>query len=97
MNDIHPLQAEFTEAHDQLAAIHDEIRQFRIHLASDKFCGYEADGGRKDWIATADVHRWLDRIANAALPATARGLLADAEYETMQSFHKTPCFVASPL
>jgi hypothetical protein len=80
MKDIHRLRAEFTEAHDQLAAIHDEIRQFRIHLASDKFCGYEADGGRKDWIAAADVSRWPDRIANAPLRGEANGLLAGAEY-----------------
>jgi hypothetical protein len=69
MNHIHRLQAEFTQARDQLAAVHDEIREFRIHLAGPKFCGHEPDGGRRDWIATADVHRWLDRIANAALRA----------------------------
>jgi hypothetical protein len=66
MNYIHRLQAGFTQAHDRIAAIDTEIRAFRLHLAGDKFCGYEPDGSRRDWIATADVHRWLDRIASAA-------------------------------
>jgi hypothetical protein len=68
MNHIHRLQAGFTQARDQIAAIESEILAFRVHLGGDKFCGYEPDGSRKDWIATADVYRWLDRIASAALP-----------------------------
>jgi hypothetical protein len=76
MNYIHRLQAGFNQARDQIAAIDAEIQAFRLHLTGDKFCGYEADGERKDWIATADVHRWLDRIASAALPGEADGALA---------------------
>ena len=37
--------------------------QFRSHLHSDKFKGTD-NGERKDWIAVADVLRWLDTLNN---------------------------------
>ncbi len=46
MNHIHRLQAGFTQARDQIAAIESEILAFRVYLGGDKFCGYEPDGSR---------------------------------------------------
>ena len=39
----------------------ERIAEFREHLQSPKFAP-QADGARGDWIATADVQRWLDYI-----------------------------------
>jgi hypothetical protein len=39
----------------------ERIAEFRAHLASPKF-GPQQDGTRGDWIATADVQRWLNYI-----------------------------------
>lgn len=41
------------------------IQAFRVHLASDKFAGFDPDGDRRDWIATRDVYAWLSRIEEA--------------------------------
>ena len=65
MNYIARLQADLARAHAALAAKAERIQEFRIHLASDKFAGTDADGSRKDWIATSDVLAWLARVAGA--------------------------------
>lgn len=57
---------------ERLQEIQGEIEQFQKHLQSAKFQGTEkviaANGTvveeRKDWIATADVLRWLDGLAS---------------------------------
>jgi hypothetical protein len=50
------------EADDK--ALRERAQEFRVHLAGPKFSGTEHDGSRKDWIATADVERWLDYVLN---------------------------------
>jgi hypothetical protein len=63
MNYIARLQEELASANAALVAKADAIQEFRVHLAGDKFAGLEPDGGRKDWIAVADVNAWMARIA----------------------------------
>ena len=63
MNYIARLQAELATAEAALKAKAEALQEFRVHLAGDKFAGVEADGSRKDWIATSDVNAWLARIA----------------------------------
>ena len=65
MNHIARLQADLAAANAALEAKAEAIQEFRVHLAGDKFAGTEADGSRKDWIATSDVNAWLARIAAA--------------------------------
>ena len=65
MNHIAQLQADLAAANAALEAKAEAIQEFRVHLAGDKFAGTEADGSRKDCIATSDVNAWLARIAAA--------------------------------
>lgn len=64
MNYIKRLEADLQTAEDKLAAMKEEIQNFRRHLQSSKFQNVEGQE-RNDWIATADVLRWLDNINNA--------------------------------
>ena len=64
MNYITRLQSELAEMQDQLQAKDEALRAFRAHIASEKFCGFDADGSRRDWIAVRDVDaRLLEIIA----------------------------------
>lgn len=65
MNYILTLQHELSAARAALRAKAEIIAAFRRHLAGPKFHGVDLDGERKDWIATADVHAWLEQIADA--------------------------------
>ena len=65
MNHIARLQSELAAARTVLRAKENAIQAFRVHLAGDKFAGFEQDGSRKDWIATRDVLAWLTTIAEA--------------------------------
>jgi hypothetical protein len=65
MNDIARLQTDLASARAELRLKAEIIQEFRVHLASDKFAGFDPDGGRRDWIATRDVHAWLTRIVEA--------------------------------
>ncbi len=38
------------------------MSEFRLHIDGPKFQGVEADGGRKDWISTADVTNWIEDL-----------------------------------
>ena len=67
MNYIARLQAELACANAALAATTEAIREFQVHLAGDKFAGFDSDGSRKDWIATRDVNAWLARIVAAGV------------------------------
>lgn len=69
MNYIRTLQKELSAALTALRAKEQVVAEFRCHLAGPKFQGLDLDGGRKDWIATADVHAWLQRISDAEVPA----------------------------
>ncbi len=64
MNYITRLQSELAEMQDQLQAKDEALQAFRAHIASEKFCGFDADGSRRDWIAVRDVDaRLLEIIA----------------------------------
>ena len=65
MNYIRTLQDRLASVEDLLRAKGEAITEFRSHLHSPKFQGEGVDGERKDWIAVADVLRWLARIAEA--------------------------------
>ncbi len=65
MNHIVRLQTDLAAAQAQITAKADAIQEFRIHLAGSKFAGVDADGSRKDWIATSDVYAWLTHISAA--------------------------------
>jgi hypothetical protein len=65
VNHIVRLQANLDAAGTAATATGEVIQEFRIHLAGSKFAGTDADGSRRDWIATADVHAWLARIVAA--------------------------------
>jgi len=65
MNHITRLQSKLAAAQTSAAATAEAVQEFRVHLASGKFAGTDADGGRRDWIATADVTAWLARITAA--------------------------------
>jgi hypothetical protein len=58
-NHIHNLTKARDDAHAQLKAAQDDITSFLAFLHGPKFTGTESDGGRKDWISTGDVVRWL--------------------------------------
>ncbi len=71
MNHIRRLQADLHCAQTELAAKEEALQEFRIHLSGEKFIGTEPDGNRKDWIAVADVLRWLTHITEVNVPAEA--------------------------
>ena len=65
MNYIRRIQAENAALVAQMKRAQDEITEFRAFvLTSPKFVGVESDGGRKDWIATADVASRLETIGS---------------------------------
>lgn len=59
MNHIARLTDDLAGARARIERIEDAVQAFWAHLATDKFAGFEPDGGRKDWIATRDVEAWL--------------------------------------
>jgi hypothetical protein len=60
VNYIAQLQADLAEERAKLAATRAAIADLRSHLHGNKFQGCAPDGSRKDWIATADVWRWIE-------------------------------------
>lgn len=62
MNFIHKLQQENAILVASLAELEAEIIRFRAHLAGPKFQGVDADGARRDWIATDDVDAFTMRL-----------------------------------
>lgn len=66
MNHIHRLQNDVADLSGQILRRAERIREFREHLASPKFNAEQADGSRGDWIAVADVQRWLRYIEDGA-------------------------------
>ncbi len=51
------------------AALEAGVREMLAHIVSPKFVGLEQDGGRRDWIATTDVHHRLQAALNEAVQA----------------------------
>ena len=66
MNHIHRLQNDVADLSGQILRRAERIQEFREHLASPKFNSEQADGSRGDWIAVADVQRWLRYIEDDA-------------------------------
>lgn len=62
MNYIHQLQNEIVALNIDIVTRADRIQEFREHLLSSKFAPVQSDGSRGDWIAVADVFRWLQYI-----------------------------------
>lgn len=62
MNYIKTLEHIGAERGERLAQLHERIEWMRSHLLSSKFCGVDTDGARKDWIATADVLRFIEDL-----------------------------------
>ena len=65
MKYIRSLQGDLATASATLDAKEGIVAEFRAHLAGPKFQVLDLDGGRKDWIAVADVLAWLSRITAA--------------------------------
>lgn len=62
LNYIQTLKTIVDERGERLAHLHERIEWMRSHLLSSKFCGVDTDGARKDWIATADVLRFIEDL-----------------------------------
>lgn len=58
-NYINRLEADVRRLEAAQAALADRFQQLREHLALPKYAAVQPDGSRGDWIATADVSRWL--------------------------------------
>lgn len=62
MNHIQRLTQERTELLTNRHIAIEDLQEFRAHLLSAKFQGVDADGDRKDWIATSDVLARLSSV-----------------------------------
>jgi len=62
MNYIKQLEQERSELQEIIIARAERVQEFREHLLSSKFAPIQLDGSRGDWIAVADVFRWLQYI-----------------------------------
>lgn len=62
MNYITQLRDEREAQRREIEKMRERIQELREHLASPKFNAVATDGSRTDWIATADVNRWLTYI-----------------------------------
>ena len=61
-NYIQNLQTIVDERGERLMRLHERIEWMRAHLLSSKFQGLDVEGARKDWIATADVLRFIEEL-----------------------------------
>lgn len=68
MNYIKQLEVAKVELNDAILTRAERIQEFRTHLQSSKFASVQSDGSRGDWIATADVFRWLQYIEDTGQP-----------------------------
>jgi hypothetical protein len=62
MNHIKRLQTDKSELLDAIITRDEKVQEFREYLQSSKFAPVQSDGSRGDWIAVADVERWLRYI-----------------------------------
>lgn len=62
MNYIKQLEQERSELQEAAVSKAEKVQEFRAHLNSPKFAAVQQDGSRGDWIAVADVLRWLNYI-----------------------------------
>lgn len=56
---LRTMNRELTRHHEEVS---ERIEDMRAHLLSPKFQGEDLDGDRKDWIATADVLRFIEDL-----------------------------------
>lgn len=68
MNYIKQLEVAKVELNDAILTRAERIHEFRTLLQSSKFAPVQPDGFRGDWIATADVFRWLQYIEDTGQP-----------------------------
>ena len=68
MNYIHKLQCDVVQLNTDILTRSERIQEFREHLLSSKFAPVQQDGSRGDWIAVADVFRWLQYIEDTGQP-----------------------------
>lgn len=66
MNHIHALKMENAGLRAQRDNLLQSFQAFRCFLRSAKFSGEESNGERKDWIATADLFRWMEQAESEA-------------------------------
>ena len=64
MNYIKTLESICEDRATRLESIAHQVEWMRQHLLSSKF-GPQSDGSRGDWIATADVLRWIEELRRA--------------------------------
>ena len=62
MNYIKQLESRKAELNNTILTRAERIQELREYLASAKFNYDPADGSRTDWVALADVRRWLQYI-----------------------------------
>jgi hypothetical protein len=62
MNYIKQLEADKVELNNVIITRAERVQELREYLASTKFNYDPADGSRTDWVALADVRRWLQYI-----------------------------------
>lgn len=62
MNYIKQLEADKAELNNTILTRAERIQELREYLASTKFAPVQPDGSRGDWVAVADVLRWLQYI-----------------------------------
>jgi len=62
VNYIKQLETAKAELQDAVITRAEKVQEFREYLQSSKFAPVQSDGSRGDWIATAEVDRWLRYI-----------------------------------
>ena len=94
MNHILRLQQDLLQARAVLAAKDEAVQEFLVHLAGPKFRSPASDGSRTDWIAVADVIRWLGRIQGGRTMNLIEPLAAGARARPSFEFGVDPIVVA---
>ena len=61
MKYINALEYSNKELEERQKNYHERLEEFKAHLYSDKFKN-DDNSDRKDWIAVADVLRWINYI-----------------------------------
>jgi len=62
MKYINALEYSVKELTEKDNDIRERMDEFKAHLYSDKFINSDIERDRKDWIAVADVLRWINYI-----------------------------------
>ena len=65
-NFIKRLEYDLADANAKLAGVEEELNCLRRSIDGPKYTGVDSDGGRKDWMATADIALWIERLRTSA-------------------------------